>query len=89
MTVTLPPELQAFVEEQVASGAAPDVNAVLAEAVRVLQLKRDEETKRAALKTDIQVGIDQLDAGQGVPGPFDARQMLEDLRRQRGQQCGT
>jgi len=88
MTVTLPADLQAFVDEQVASGEAPDANAVLAEAVRMLQQKKDEE-KLAALRADIQAGLDELDAGKGVPGPFNARQMLEEIRRERSQRCGN
>lgn len=85
MTVTLSAKQQAFVDEQVASGRFPDVDAVLDEALRMLAQKEDE-AKLAALKADIQIGIDQLDAGQGVPGPFNARQMLEEIRRGRGQQ---
>ena len=88
MTVTLPADLQAFVDEQVATGRDPNPDAVLAEAVRTLQRKRDEE-KLAALRADIQVGLDELDAGQGVPGPFNARQMLEEIRRERSQRCGN
>lgn len=89
MTVTLPADLQAYVDEQVKTGRDPDVNAVLAEAVRALRLKREDEAKLAALRADVQIGIDQLNAGEGVPGPFNARQMLDEIRRERGQQCGT
>jgi len=89
MTVTLPADLQAFVDERVKSGRSPNVDAVLAEAVRVLQQKEQDEAKLAALRAEVQVGLDELDAGKGVPGPFNARQMLEEIRRERGQRCGN
>jgi putative addiction module CopG family antidote len=84
MTVTLPADLQAFVDEQVALGAAPDADAVLAEAVRVLRQKRDEE-KRAWLQAALDDGLAQLDAGKVIRGPINARQMLEEIRQKRGQ----
>ena len=80
MTVTLPADLQAFVDEQVASGAAAD--AVLAEAVRVLHQKKDEE-KLAWLRAAVQEGLDQIAAGKVTYGPFNAVQMLKDIRRKR------
>lgn len=67
MTVTLPADLQAFVDEQVKTGRDPDVNAVLAEAVRALRLKREEEAKLAALRADIQLGLDDIAAGRVAP----------------------
>ena len=84
MTVTLPADLQAFVDEQVASGAAADADAVLAEAVRVLQQKKDEE-KLAWLRAALDEGLAQLDAGKVIRGPINARQMLEEIRQKRGQ----
>ncbi len=87
MTVTLPPEWEQFVAERVAAGRSADE--VLVAALQALHLKEQHEAKRFALVADIQVGLDQLDAGQGVPGPFNARQVLEDLRRERGQRCGN
>jgi putative addiction module CopG family antidote len=68
MTVTLPADLQAFVEERVKSGRAPDVNAVLAEAVRNLQLQEDEdEATHARLKAAVQEGLADLRAGRKAP----------------------
>jgi putative addiction module CopG family antidote len=87
MTVTLPADLQAFVDEQVAAGRSADE--VFAEALRALQQKEQQEAKLSALRADIQVGVAELDAGKGVPGPFNARQVLEEIRRERGQQCGN
>ena len=82
MTVTLPADLQAFVDDLVSNGEAPDAAAVLAEAVRDLQRKKDE-AKLAALRADIQAGLDELAAGKVTYGPINARQMLEEIRRKR------
>lgn len=82
MTVTLSAKQQAFVDEQVASGRFPDVDAVLDEALRMLAQKEDE-AKLAALKADIQVGLDDIAAGRVTRGPINARQMLEEIRQKR------
>ena len=83
MTVTLPTDLQAFVDEQVASGAAVDADAVLAEAVRVLQQKKDEE-KLAALMAKFDEAEAQVSAGLLIRNPKSARQMLEEIRQRLG-----
>lgn len=83
MTVTLPAEWERFVQERVAAGQSAD--AVLVKALQALQQKEQDEAKLVSLRADIQIGLAQLDAGQGVPGPFNARQLLDDIRRERGQ----
>lgn len=67
----LPPSLDAFVEEQVRSGAYPDRDAVIVEAVDMLrvQIAADEisdEEKLARLKAKIQEAVDSLDRGEGI-----------------------
>jgi putative addiction module CopG family antidote len=67
----LPPSLDAFVEEQVRSGAYPDRDAVIVEAVDMLrvQIAADEisdEEKLTRLKAKIQEGVDSLDRGEGI-----------------------
>lgn len=68
MTVTLPADLQAFVDAQVKAGRWPDANAVMAEAVRTLQLQEDEDAAtRDELKAAVQEGMADLRAGQKAP----------------------
>lgn len=67
----LPPSLDAFVEEQVRSGAYPDRDSVIVEAVDMLrvQIAADEisdEEKLTRLKAKIQEGVDSLDRGEGI-----------------------
>ncbi|MGE5608384.1 MAG: type II toxin-antitoxin system ParD family antitoxin [Bacillota bacterium] len=79
MTISLSPELQRFVEEQVRSGRFVTADAAVAEAVR--QMKEREE-KLASLRREIQIGLDELDRGQGEP--WDVEAMKADLRRKHG-----
>jgi putative addiction module CopG family antidote len=81
MTVTLPADLQAFVDEQVELGNAAEVNAVVAEAVRKLQQKKDEE-KLAALRAAVQVGLDDIAAGRVAP--LDVKAILAEVLAKRG-----
>ena len=84
MTVTLPADLQAFVDERVKSGRAADVNAVLAEAVRTLQRQEDEE-KRAELLALLDEAEAEVAAGKVIRNPRTARQMLDEIRQPRGE----
>lgn len=69
MTVQLPAELQAFVEEKVASGEYASTEAVVQASVKLLQ---GRERRLAELRREIQIGVDQLDRGEGVPWDVDA-----------------
>ena len=83
MTVTLPADLQAFVDEQVASGRDPSVSDVLAEAVRELKRRREYEAKLAALRADIQVGLEDIAAGRVAP--LDVMAILAEVEAEDGQ----
>ncbi|MDR7118362.1 type II toxin-antitoxin system ParD family antitoxin [Caulobacter sp. BE254] len=64
-SVILPEPLEAFVEAEVASGAYPNADAVLAAAVDLLQREqRREAAKVERFKALIQEGLDDLDAGR-------------------------
>jgi antitoxin ParD1/3/4 len=68
MDVTLTPELEQYVNEMVQSGMYHSASEVVREGLRLL-LKRDriDELKVEKLRRAIQVGIDELDRGEGVP----------------------
>jgi putative addiction module CopG family antidote len=64
-SVILPEPLDAFVEAEVASGAYPDVDAVLAAAVALLQRQQRREAATVErFKALIQDGLDDLEAGR-------------------------
>ena len=84
MTVTLSPKQQAFVDEQVANGRYPDADAVLGEALKMLAQKEDE-AKTAALMAKFDEAEAEVAAGLVIRNPRTARQMLEEIRQQRGE----
>ena len=83
MTVTLPADLQAFVDEQVELGNADEVNAAVAEAVRQLQQKKDEE-KRAWLLAALDEAEAEVAAGKVIRNPVSAKEKLAAVLRRLG-----
>lgn len=69
MNVSLTPELERRIAEKVESGLYTTASEVVCEGLRLLF---EAETLRAErldrLSADIQLGLDQLDQGQGIPG---------------------
>lgn len=62
MHLDVPPQIEAMIREKVESGEYLDAAQVVEEALRLLQERDDLRQLRAAL----QIGIDQLDRGEGV-----------------------
>ena len=84
MAVTIPEELQQFVEHAIASGKYRSWDEVVSEALRLL---REREEKLDRLRSDIQLGIDQLGRGEGlVVNDQVAHQKLLDDIEERGAQ---
>ena len=92
MEVTLSPELEALIAEQVESGHYPSPGEVVRDALRLLQEKlKLPERKLESLRQDIQVGLQALDRGEydeyDEPGHLATeikargRQRLEDLAK--------
>jgi antitoxin ParD1/3/4 len=63
MSILIPPELEAFVAQEVASGKYRSRKEVISEGLRLL---REHQRKLDQLRADIQVGLDQLERGEGV-----------------------
>jgi antitoxin ParD1/3/4 len=61
MGLSLSPEIEHLVEQQIASGKYHTTDEVLAEALRALT-ERDAEI--ADLRRELQIGIDELDRGE-------------------------
>jgi antitoxin ParD1/3/4 len=65
MNISLPPELESFVQSQVADGAFISPSEVVQTALRLLQEQAVLQTMRVAdLKQEIQVGLDDLEQGR-------------------------
>jgi len=70
MNVSLTPELESIVELKVKGGMYNSASEVVREGLRLLQ-QRDEmrEAKLSALRTEIQKGMADLEAGHVYDGP--------------------
>ncbi len=79
MNISLTPEMDCWVTDQVKSGAYKSSSEVIRDGLRALQ--RQEEQRLAMLgdlRQELLVGIKQLDAGKSAP--FDAA-MVKDLKK--------
>jgi len=61
MTIDLPPELEAFVRNELESGNYDSEGEVVSRAISLLR-----ELKTHELRKQIQVGIDELDRGESI-----------------------
>lgn len=62
MTVDLPPQIEALLRQKLEAGPYRTVDEVIQEALQAL----DERERLQALRAKLQVGVDQLDRGEGI-----------------------
>lgn len=68
MGLTLPPELESFVAQQLLEGQFASKDEVLIEGVRLLlQRQLDRQAKLEDLRREIALGIDDLENGKSAP----------------------
>ncbi|WP_375469188.1 type II toxin-antitoxin system ParD family antitoxin [uncultured Nostoc sp.] len=86
MNISLTPELEQLVKDKVSSGKYHSVSEVMGEALRLLE-ERDciREQRLAELKAKIQVGIEELERGEGIDGEEVFAEIEEDIRRAEAQ----
>lgn len=76
MNVSLTPELERYIDDQVASGMYHSASEVVREGLRVLiDRQEDREAKLDALRRDINVAREQIDRGEARP--LDRRALRE------------
>jgi putative addiction module CopG family antidote len=81
-TVTLPSELAAFVERCVASGRFASPHHVILEAVEVLREHEEGDSDWAAnVRREIEIGVDQANAGQLRSGSTVFEELRQPIRR--------
>lgn len=69
MNISLTPELRRFVGEKVKSGHYRSASDVIREGLRLLEDEdRLRDERLVEVRRKIQVGLDQLDRGEGIPG---------------------
>ena len=77
MTVTLSPELEQFIAEQLKTGYYRSADDVIAQSLGMLRAQEEFiETHTVELREKIAVGLDQIRKGQVVDG----RKAIQDLR---------
>lgn len=82
MNVSLTPELEKLVANKVESGRYQSASEVIREGLRLLDDQdRLRELHLSDVRRKIQVGLDQLDRGEGIPG----KQVEANLKRASGE----
>ncbi|HMO29792.1 type II toxin-antitoxin system ParD family antitoxin [Enterovirga sp.] len=77
MDVSLTPELERRIAEKVASGLYESPSEVVREGLRLLFAAEVERSRRRdELDALIQVGLDQLDRGEGIDGEIVRARMM-------------
>lgn len=79
MNISLTPELEARVKAKVESGLYNNASEVIREALRFMELneKLIDQMKLIHMKREIQLGIDQLERGEGIV--VDSKEELDAL----------
>ncbi|MCC5630708.1 type II toxin-antitoxin system ParD family antitoxin [Nostoc sphaeroides CHAB 2801] len=86
MNISLTPELEQLVKDKVSSGKYHSVSEVMGEALRLLEERdRLRDQRLAELKAKIQVGIEELERGEGIDGEEVFAEIEEDIRRAEAQ----
>ncbi|MCB0220147.1 MAG: type II toxin-antitoxin system ParD family antitoxin [Chrysiogenetes bacterium] len=73
MNVSLTPELEALINEKVASGRYTSASEVIREALRLMEAR---EERALALRSALLQGLES-----GEPQPFDAKKLRADIKR--------
>jgi antitoxin ParD1/3/4 len=80
MNISLTPELERLVDDRVKSGRYASASEVIREGLRLLEEQDQLKQQRLAeVRRKIDRGIEQLDRGEGIPGP-EARARLRRAR---------
>ena len=69
LNISITPDLSRFVENRVRSGKYQSASEVVREALRLLEDRDRQPTENLRdLKREIEIGLAQLNRGEGVPG---------------------
>lgn len=86
MNVSVGKEFEEFVKMKVASGDYASVSEVVRDGLRLLKEKDLLfEARLQSLRDEIQIGIDQLERGEGIDGPTAMAKIKERLLERFGQ----
>lgn len=75
MSITIEPDLEEFVQQELARGEYRDASDLVSEALRLLQQKRRHD----ALREEIRIGLEQAERGEVAP--LDMEEIRAEVRR--------
>lgn len=81
---SLSPATERLIEKHVRSGSYRSPGEVISAAVRLLDRRKERRAKLEALRRELQVGIDELERGDLIPGEEAFATARETFRRQTG-----
>jgi antitoxin ParD1/3/4 len=88
MSISLTPELEQFIQSQIASGKYSSTEDVIIAGIKLLEEReRIYKGRFEELKREIAIGVEQLERGEVIDGEIVFRQ-LEQKLQQRHQQAG-
>ncbi|GAX42877.1 hypothetical protein NIES4075_38820 [Tolypothrix sp. NIES-4075] len=88
MSISLTPELEQFIQSQIASGKYTSTEDVIIAGIKLLEEReRIYKGRFEELKREIAIGVEQLERGEVIDGEIVFRQ-LEQKLQQRRQQAG-
>jgi antitoxin ParD1/3/4 len=85
MSLQLPPELERAVLQRVQSGQYPSAEAVFSACLDLLEREeRDYDDKLAWLQRELDVGIAEIERGEGIEGEQAFAEALAEFRQRTG-----
>src|SRR5690242_7524001 len=87
MNVSLTPELEKFVQDKVTSGLYTSASEVIRESLRLMTTYDDLQKQRIQqLKAAIDVGLKQLESGQGIDGKESYERLKQKIKNTKQKQ---
>ncbi|HEU4885518.1 MAG TPA: hypothetical protein VFT45_24960 [Longimicrobium sp.] len=90
MPLSLSPELERRITARIESGEYDSLEDVVSDALDAPSpVTEEEEARLASLRADIDIGIAELERGEGIPGPLAVEQAKEEFLRRMPGLAGT
>jgi len=81
MTLTLTPEQEKFIAERMNKAEYSSPEKVLEEGLRLIQVKEEYERRRAELRRELQIGVDQINRGEVIDGEEAFKEILAENQK--------
>lgn len=81
MTVTLTPEQEKFIAERMRRGEYSSPEVIVSEALKLIQAREEYQARVTELRSQINVGLDQIERGEVLDGREVIDRLLEKNQR--------